>query len=64
MKNGMQTYFFLVSYGFGSKVFVLVIHKKIWDPGPEIQDPRSRICDPGSGIRKKFIPDLEPGSRG
>jgi hypothetical protein len=49
MKSGMQT-FFLVSYAFRSKVLVLVIIKKIRD---------SR-----SGIRKKFIPDPDPGGKG
>jgi hypothetical protein len=43
----MQTYFFLASYAFRSKVLVLVKVRKI-------RDPRSRI-------RKKFIPDSDPG---
>jgi hypothetical protein len=44
IKSGMQTYFFVASYGFRSKVIVLVIVKKIRlpekihpDPDPEIQ---------------------------
>jgi hypothetical protein len=48
MKSVMKTYFFLASCAFRSKV--LVLKKKIQDKGYE--------------IRKKFIPDLDPGSRG
>jgi hypothetical protein len=46
MKSGMQTYFFLDSYAFRTKVPVLVLVKKTWDPESE--------------IRKKFIPDPDP----
>jgi hypothetical protein len=49
MKSEMQTYLFLASYAFRSKVLVLVIVKM--------------IRDPRSGIRKKFILDPDPGSR-
>jgi hypothetical protein len=43
MISGLQTYFFLASYGFRSKVLVFVIFKKIPDPGSKIAP------DPGSG---------------
>jgi hypothetical protein len=49
MKSGMQTYFFLASYGSKSKVLVLDIVKK--------------IRNPRSGIQKKFIPEPDPGFR-
>jgi hypothetical protein len=42
MKSGMQTYFFLASYGFSSKVLDLVIVKNVRDPGK---------IHPGSGYR-------------
>jgi hypothetical protein len=48
MKSGMQTSFFLASYGFRSKVLVLVIVKKI------------RIRDSGSG---KVILNPDPGGK-
>jgi hypothetical protein len=36
IQSGLQTYFFLASYGFRSKVLVLVVVKK--DPGSEMRD--------------------------
>jgi hypothetical protein len=42
MKSGMQTYFFLASYAFRSKVLVLFIFKNIRDP-----ETIHRIPDPG-----------------
>jgi hypothetical protein len=53
MKGGMQTYFFLASYAFRSKVLVFVIVKKI----------RIRVPGTGSrtqGIKKHLIPDQDP----
>jgi hypothetical protein len=49
MKNGMQTYFFLASCAFRSKVLVLVIVKKIRVPRSGIRKNSSliRIPDPG-----------------
>jgi hypothetical protein len=49
MKSGMQTYFFLASYAFRSNVLVLVIVKKISDPGSGKNS--SRIPDPGGGLK-------------
>jgi hypothetical protein len=52
MKSGKQTYFFLASYGFRSKVLVLVIVKKIQDPEKLLpdQDPGGKkATDHGSG---------------
>jgi hypothetical protein len=43
MKGGMQTYFFLASYGFRIKVLVLVIDKK--------------VRETRSGSVKKGLPD-------
>jgi hypothetical protein len=48
MKSGKQTYFFLASYDFRSKVLVIV----------------KKIRDTRSEIRKKFTPDPDPGFRG
>jgi hypothetical protein len=56
IKNGMQTYFFLASYAFRSKVFVLVIVKKTRDPRSGRNSSRIRIPEPGG----KKAPD--PGS--
>jgi hypothetical protein len=42
MKSEMQTYFFLASYAYRSKVLVLVIVKKIRDPKKFILNPGSR----------------------
>jgi hypothetical protein len=47
MKCGMQTYFFLVSYAFRSKVLGLVILKKIRDPvpgGKKVPDSDPQHC--------------------
>jgi hypothetical protein len=53
MKSGMQTYVFLASYAFRSKVLVLVIVKKIREPRSGIiPDPGGiKAPDPGSRIR-------------
>jgi hypothetical protein len=51
MKSGMQTYFFLASYAFRSKVLVLVLVKK--DPGFRQNSFRIRI----QGVKKHRIPD-------
>jgi hypothetical protein len=60
MKNGMQTYFFLASYAFRSKVLVLVIVKKIRDPekfhpGSRVEkSTRYRIRNTASNVEKAF----------
>jgi hypothetical protein len=43
MKSRMQPYFFRASYGVKSKVIVLVIVKKIWEP----RSGKQFIPDPG-----------------
>jgi hypothetical protein len=60
MKSGMQTYFFLASYGFRSEVLVFFVVKKIRDPRSGIQDQGSEIRDPekihrGSGSRIQSV---------
>jgi hypothetical protein len=58
MKSGMQTYYFLASYVFKSKVLAFVIVKKIRDTDPgsgnnssriRIQGVKNRNQDPGFG---------------
>jgi hypothetical protein len=56
MRSGMQTYFFLASYAYKSKVLVLGIVNKIRDPRSEIKSSPIRIPDPEG----KKAPD--PGS--
>jgi hypothetical protein len=55
MKSGMQTYFFLASYGFRSKVLVLVIVEKLRDPGT------GAFLPPESGIR--IVTSAKHGAR-
>jgi hypothetical protein len=58
MKSGMQTYFFLASYAFRSKVLVLVIVKKIRDLRCGIRKKSSRIRIPE--LKTHQIPDPDP----
>jgi hypothetical protein len=62
MKSGMQTYFFLASYAYTSKVIVLVIVivKKIQDPRSRIRKNSFQIRIPDLGVKK--APDPGSGS--